>query len=714
MHFFRKKALWLIFVPLLITIPFLTNFVFPYGADFSDVAITHYPNAKYIQNVFAEVRQIPLWANNILSGYPFAANPLSNLFYPPHWLAILLPLPFGLNLVCIMHMAFAGIGMYIFLKEKGISEWPAFWGALSFELMPKLVLHFAAGHISTVYAVSWYPWLLVLEQRIITGRKKNSSAALLIAVLGLIILADVRWAAYGFLLWVSYSFYYRVIDTSSGLNRIKLSIRWFLQSISGLIISSLLAFALLLPMLQYTSLSTRGQLSTDDHFVLSMPVTRLLGFVIPDFHGYVEWTVYAGAIAICLVLALMQSRKMIKGQMFWLLIVIFACLFSLGDQLFINKFLTMLPGMNLLRVPPRIHILSGLAFSIISASVLDILFDNKQRVILFNNKKIMQRLFFIVCSCITLMTVGIWVISKKIPWEFLWASIVLSIGCGLIEYISNQPSKGKLAKFTLIGIAVIDLLVVNVSNMEIKSSSMLTTLEPTLESIFKEEDDYFRVYSPSYSLEQQQSINYGLELVDGIDPMQLSEYQLFMMGATGVKSNGYSVTIPPYQNGNPAEDNRDVVPDPYLLGLLNVKYVISAFPIETDGMELISRCENGFVYVNKDYRSRAWLETENGTQKEVNNIEITPNRILISVDGPGKLVLSEIIYPGWQASVDGKNVEIGRAYKILRTVQLEAGQHVVEFIYKPFTVITGIIVSVISWILLLGYIIQANKNEYCI
>ena len=91
--------------------------------------------------------------------------------------------------------------------------------------------------------------------------------------------------------------------------------------------------------------------------------------------------------------------------------------------------------------------------------------------------------------------------------------------------------------------------------------------------------DYFRTYSPSYSIPQQTAAFYRLEMADGVDPLQLRSYSDFMQKASGISSNGYSVTLPPFETGDPDTDNRGAVPDARLLGLLNVRFVAAQFPL---------------------------------------------------------------------------------------------------------------------------------------
>nr|MDQ3013940.1 YfhO family protein [Acidobacteriota bacterium] len=63
-----------------------------------------------------------------------------------------------------------------------------------------------------------------------------------------------------------------------------------------------------------------------------------------------------------------------------------------------------------------------------------------------------------------------------------------------------------------------------------------------------------------------------------------------------------------------------------------------------------------------------------------------PQRIEIETKTPligGFLVLSEIDYDGWEARVDGQPVKIYRTDYTLRGVSVPAGDHRVEFVYRP-------------------------------
>lgn len=94
-----------------------------------------------------------------------------------------------------------------------------------------------------------------------------------------------------------------------------------------------------------------------------------------------------------------------------------------------------------------------------------------------------------------------------------------------------------------------------------------------------------------------------------------------------------------------------------------------------------------------DFKSNS---TDEAASAEVTSHE--PNRVSMKTKStkPSILVLSENHYPGWLAHVDGRAVETLQVDYNLRGVTLAAGEHNVEFIYRPKSWLLGLVISLLA------------------
>jgi hypothetical protein len=80
-------------------------------------------------------------------------------------------------------------------------------------------------------------------------------------------------------------------------------------------------------------------------------------------------------------------------------------------------------------------------------------------------------------------------------------------------------------------------------------------------------------------------------------------------------------------------------------------------------------------------------------------------QLKLSTKCPGYFVLTDLYYPGWQASIDGKPSDIYRANFAFRAIKIEPGQHAVRFSYQPLTMSIGFPLSAVTCICVIVYII---------
>jgi hypothetical protein len=697
----------ILFLALLLTLlPWIVisgNFIYPRYSEYSDLTISHIPNAIYLLDSLKTYGEIPHWTGAIYSGYPFSANPLAGIWYLPGWLAYLFPLHVGFNLVVLLHIFWGGYGMFRLLRNYRLHPVAAITGAIAFCGMPKIFAHFAAGHITLIYAICWTPWLLVVAQRQTAGVDKPKAKWVLPGtVLGLIVLADVRWFAYAIGLWILYLVNGYIVD--GGRQQLsKQIIKTLSHFIINLTVAIGLSAGLILGLIQYLQFSTRDAMQASDVLVYSLPVEKTLGLMVPDFGGFAEWVIYPGALGLLLCIYCLAIPQIRKRTWFWLIILTGSLLVSLGELFPFMAEIVKLPGLNLLRVPPRAMFIGGLAICVLVGFGIDDLFSRKK-------PSIPDPVFFMApfAGFVVMLAVGIQFISGNTPMNMLWGGLAMCISIGLIalEERKHIPRSFGFILFPLL--LLIDMTGTNLQAIKIINPSMVYTEKQQLAEWLDQQEELFRIYTPSNSLPQLTAAVNGVEMANGIDPLQIKYYTEYMRIATGISFLNYSVTIPPFQHGDPYRDNIGAIPDATMLGFLNVKYLISEYPIVSPGWQQVRYEENSWIYQNDKYRPRVWTQSSetviDDAWQTVTIREQKPGQISLEVEGPGVVVVSEVYYPGWEASVNGEPVEKLRVANILIGVEIENGINAVSFVYKPVLLSSGLIISTIFWLLLIIFL----------
>lgn len=89
-----------------------------------------------------------------------------------------------------------------------------------------------------------------------------------------------------------------------------------------------------------------------------------------------------------------------------------------------------------------------------------------------------------------------------------------------------------------------------------------------------------------------------------------------------------------------------------------------------------------------DQRFKAVLDGTSLGDGTAEIVAYQPNELKykVSTDKGGVLVFSEIYYPGWTATIDGKPAEIGRVNYVLRAMKVPAGKHEITLTFRPSTV----------------------------
>ena len=217
------------------------------------------------------------------------------------------------------------------------------------------------------------------------------------------------------------------------------------------------------------------------------------------------------------------------------------------------------------------------------------------------------------------------------------------------------------------------------------------------------------------------------ELIDAyISPeMQKTMPAIAQAGGDMTKVNGNSI-FPVLNMLNakyfivPLQSNQTVaIQNPYVYGnawfVDKITYVKNANE-ELDGLGKLDLRHEAIA----DARFRSQLG-ESKAQDSTSIVKITayePNQLTYDVRSAtgGIVVFSEIFYPEWTATVDGKAVELGRVNYVLRALHVDKGHHTVVLTFDPKSVKQTETVAYLSYgvlllVVLLGVYFKRKEDK---
>lgn len=234
------------------------------------------------------------------------------------------------------------------------------------------------------------------------------------------------------------------------------------------------------------------------------------------------------------------------------------------------------------------------------------------------------------------------------------------------------------------------------------------TKTPADEAILQDKGEY-RVLDISKNIFNDNTTGYWHKNIGGYHAAKLHRYQDLI-------DRHISKEIPQLIGGfnqaiaNPEGFNTDTLSP--VLNMLNLKYIIHGSGEQARALENPGANGNGW-FVNKlDFVPNAdaemaaltgldtkhaavadetFREALDGTALDTGSVKETfyePNEIHYDVESQrgGVVVLSEVYYPSWTATIDGEEVAVGRVNYILRAVKVPAGKHELKLEFRPASI----------------------------
>ena len=326
-------------------------------------------------------------------------------------------------------------------------------------------------------------------------------------------------------------------------------------------------------------------------------------------------------------------------------------------------------------------------------------------------------------------------------WRSFW---IIAIGMALLLLYRYRKLKAEYMVGAMVLLCLIDMWQVNkryLNDGMFVEKSVREQAQPMTETdrlILRDKDLDYRVLNLASNTFNENETSYYHKSIGGYHAAKLRRYQdlidnyiapemqqlmsaLAKAGGDMTKVKGDSI-FPVLNMLNakyfivPLQDNKTVpIQNPYVLG--NAWFVDKLNFVNNANQELEALGKLNLRHeAVADARFKAVLG-EATPQDSTSVVKLTayaPNQLTYEVKSAtgGVMVFSEIYYPEWTATVDGKPVEIGRADYVLRALKVDKGQHQVVLTFDPKSVKQTETVAYAAYVVLLLVVLFGLYAEW--
>jgi hypothetical protein len=333
---------------------------------FRDFSLFSYPNALYHRQCFWQ-GEIPLWNPLNNCGIPFLAQWNTMTLYPLSLIYLVLPMPWSLNVFCLLHLLLGAVGMFCLASHWTGNRLAGAVAGMSFGFCGLMLVSLIWPNIVAVLA--WMPWVILTAER---GWKEGAVKLWIAAFVACLqILAGMP--EYTLLTWA--------IVIGLCLLQNKGWRAWGRLGIIAVVVSGLAA-AQILPFFELLIASKRNVLFDPSEW--SLPVWGWANFFVPLFHTRaVPQGVYFQAeqplftsyyVAIPVLLMALYATIFVRNPRVWFLagLGIVGLWLATGKAGGLYKWLLdCSPVLGLMRYPAKFVALTVVALPLLAAFGID-------------------------------------------------------------------------------------------------------------------------------------------------------------------------------------------------------------------------------------------------------------------------------------------------------------------------------------------------------
>ncbi len=733
MTFFKNKhivalcllsLLWVIFFWRLYAPSAESRVVFPPG----DFTVQFYGFSRYQADRVLD-GELPLWNPYNNAGSPFAADPQAAVFYPPRWLSIWLSGGNGWSVLDLQrevaaHYWLASILMYVFLFVTTRHMPASVMGAVIFAYGGFLT-GYPMLQVAVLLSTVWLPLVLLgILLSFLYERWRYRGLVLGGIGLGLSVLGGhpqtvlyVGYISLAYLLYMAYRSRASLFDTAR-------SIVLLYGTGVGL------GLVQLLSAYEFLSFATRDTAFSYPDKSAGFAFADLLTLIWPTVEGWVP--LYAGVAGLVLALGAMTRRE----NAFWTGLTVVSLLISLGQHSVVyNIAYVFLPGFSVFRQQERLAVGVALGLSVLAA---------RQIVWLFSGETKRSDSFRWIIYAHTTVTgiVALYLIAGTFEGrtinepQFSMAIFVALLSVMLLLWSRWQATTTDDTR--LVAGGLLALIVLDLFSLGAQSPNFLPNAEEN------------RVSTPPFVAQTQ--ITNPDDILWRVD------------GAAGLQHHGNYFRVPDIYGTSPlylkSIDRIRQLPVDRFWELLAVRYVTNSDPLPegydatligsgvnddaqpyevyevNNPRPLAHLVYNHILGHNYDFtlaiiadpavdlretvvtRGNLPLELpgERPESAQVRSISFqSPEHLEVEVDSPENAILTVAIpyYPGWQAEVDGEEVDVLETYGGLIGIPVRGSTQTqkVTLRFRPLMLRISMIISDVVELLSVAYVLLGLLNR---
>jgi hypothetical protein len=645
-----------------------------------DAVDVHYSSQKYFAD-HATAGRLPLWTPYLFSGFPFLADPQVGAWYPLNWPFFLVGVtPRAIEWELALHCLLALAGGYLLARQLSASRAAAVFAGVFFAFSGFFTGH--SSHVGIFQAAALLPWLLWTGLR--AARSLRTLPALLVVAGCVVLTGHFQTALYSF-------FALALFLAADFLVRRESWRRTVLVLAATAVAAFALSAVMVLPGLELTGQSGRAAADYAHAGEGSLVPGALMTLVSADRYGAPEAQNYTGPADITqfylyagfLLLPLAVWGAIASGRRWqspglrppndvrlpattplrsWLqkepggfaiapnlavmalALVVPAVWYAFGRPLGLYSLVSLLPGFKSVRAPIHIWFVAALGLALLAAAGVEAL-----------------RARF------------------RSPWIPLGLLLVVGADLYYWNMDHNALAYARTSFEDQYGAA----------QERFKTVAQPVTRDP-LHRLYASFD------SPGFG-PLNGALENRIEVTYGYNPLGLVRYSKYLEAAKSNPRLLDSLAVTAQLN----ETSGFFAPRPAALPRVYAPEIASPVRGAEEAAARLPSLDPAHEAVVEGLP--AALPSNGGAKVRITGYEGDLYRVRYEAERPTLLRVAVPYFPGWRAEVDGRAEAVLLADEAMMGVVVPAGSHELTLRYRSTWFLTGAMVSLLSWIAVLGW-----------